>query len=64
MSATAEDPALFPITAEERVSRARARLERALEKAEGRIGKAEEKADAARQELEEFDAAIEAVRNE
>jgi hypothetical protein len=58
---THEDPALFPITAAERVARVRVHLETALEKAEKRVERAREKVDAAQAELDEFDAAIEAV---
>ena len=58
-----EDVALFPITAEERVAKARLRLEAAIDKAERRVEKAEEKVVAAQEELADFDAAIEAVRS-
>jgi hypothetical protein len=60
---TVDDPALFPITPEERVAKARLRLEALVEKAEERVEKAEEKVVAAQEELAEFDAAIDAVRS-
>jgi hypothetical protein len=57
------DTALFPITAAERVAKARLRLEAALERAERRVEKAQEKVAAAELELEDFDAAILAIRS-
>lgn len=59
---TTAEPALFEITPEERVAKARVRLEQLRTRAEQRVEKAEEKLAAAELELAEFDAAIEAIR--
>ena len=59
-----DEPALFEITPDERVAKARRHLEDALERAEKRIEKAEAKAADAQAELDEFDAAIAAVRGD
>jgi len=58
------DPALFEMTAEEYVAKARLRLERAVERAQTKVDKAEEKVELAEAELSEFDAAIAAVRGD
>jgi hypothetical protein len=65
MSTTAADnAALFPITADERIAKVRRGLEIALEQAEKRADKAGTKVARAMAELDEFDAAIDAVRGE
>jgi hypothetical protein len=64
MTTATEEPALFEVTADERIGRIRQTLEGAVAKAETAADKAAAKVAAAEAELEQFDAAIAAVRAE
>ena len=64
MTTATDDPALFEVTADERIGRIRQTLEAAVAKAETAADRAQAKVAAAEAELEAFDAAIAAVRAE